>query len=151
MPMTMTFRGGQPLEKLSWEIEQATRIHAADTLLILNQQKSRILERTALGRDINGGAFQGYSTRGPYYYYPFKAERQGKLDLRLSLFQYSQMSLFGRESNAQTSFGKYQAGRDSASISRFAKKTGGTKVGGGIKYASYAGFKSSLGPSPCAK
>ena len=147
----VTFAGGQPLEKLTWELERQTQITAADTLFVLNEQKSRMLQRTGLGRDIDGRPFAGYSTRGPYYYYPYKAERQAKLDLRFSLGA-SQLNLFTSNKVNEINFSNFQRGRLNARLTRFAKKTGGVRTRTGIKYASYAAFKGGsvvdlMGPS----
>src|SRR5271165_6554133 len=119
MSLSISFEG-TPVDKLTMDIARATQIQEADTLLILNQQKTRILERTARGLDINGGQFAGYSTKGPYYYYPYgRQSRQGLLGLTLTAF--------GRP----MTMGKYEVGRRSAALTRFAKKTGGAREGNG--------------------
>jgi hypothetical protein len=41
-----------------------------DLLYAGERQRTRILDRTAAGRDVNGHPFRGYSTKGPYYYNP---------------------------------------------------------------------------------
>lgn len=58
--------------------EQAVRKAAArwmpnesDLLYAGHRQRARILERTARGVDVNESPFAPYSTKRPYYYYPF--------------------------------------------------------------------------------
>lgn len=68
MPLTVTW-GGRSLDQVALDVERAA-LTETDMLYILNRQKSRILERTQRGVDINGNAFAPYSTKGPYYYYP---------------------------------------------------------------------------------
>lgn len=64
--------------------QKAIQVTAADAALVVNRQKTRILERTARGLDVEGRAFAPYSRKGPYYHYPTKAggssftERQKK-------------------------------------------------------------------------
>jgi hypothetical protein len=42
----------------------------ADLLYAIERQKSRILQRTERGVDVEERPFAPYSTKGPYYYYP---------------------------------------------------------------------------------
>ncbi len=67
--------GGQPMEVLIGGLDRETQVREPDILYALNRQKTRILERTARGVDINGQAFVPYSSKGPYYYYPGKASK----------------------------------------------------------------------------
>jgi phage gpG-like protein len=71
MPLTISV----DTKKLAADIEGVVQITSQDVLYALNRQKARILDRTARGVDINGQAFEPYSTKGPYYYYPAKAGR----------------------------------------------------------------------------
>lgn len=110
VPLTITF-GGQPLEVLADKIERAN-VDVTDLRYALERQRSRILERTRRGVDLNGSTFAPYSTKGPYYYYP---SRLGSAKSR------------------------------SAAAARLGRKIGGTRTRLGIKFASYAAFKASLG------
>lgn len=112
MPVTVTYNG-QGLDTLAAMLEKGFEIQSSDILYVLNNEKTRILDRTARGVDLFNRAFAPYSTKGPYYYYPGKSSR----------------TALGRR----------------ASASRFARKVGGTRTKVGIKFASYAAFKSSLG------
>lgn len=75
MPLSISF-GGQPLSIVADKIEKAG-VTSADILYGLNRQKTRMLERTARGVDLNGSAFTPYSQRGPYYYYPNRGATPG--------------------------------------------------------------------------
>lgn len=61
--------GGQPVEILAKNIEKSG-VRSSDIRYALERQKTRILERTARGVDINEAAFKPYSEKGPFYYYP---------------------------------------------------------------------------------
>ena len=111
MPLSISF-GGQSLSVIADKIEAAA-LTQADILYGLKRQKARILDRTARGVDLNGGAFAPYSTKGPYYYYPNKGAKPGQRR---------------------------------ASAAAFGKKIGaGTRTRLGLKFASYAAFKASMG------
>lgn len=109
--MPVTFQFGKASEFVA-NFKAAASITVGDVLYALNRQKSRILDRTMKGVDVNGAGFAPYSTNGPYYYYPGKASKNR-----------------------------------SGAAGRFAKKVGGTKTRLGVKFASYAAFKASLGRS----
>jgi len=121
MPIIFSF-GNQPVSALTNQLDKAGRVTAADMLYALNRQKTRILDRTAHGQDINGSAFAPYSTKGPYYYYPGAA---------------------GRSRMFRIAFQKQRGG----AARRFAKKVGAQRTRLGVKFASYAAFKQSLGRS----
>ena len=111
-----------------------------DALYAAQRQRTRILERTERGVDVNGAAFAPYSENGPYYYYPNP----------------------GRRSVGPIGKGQYEK-KQKAAVRRLLKITtdvsttraeylGGTSVGGvptksglGIRFESYADFKRSLG------
>lgn len=128
--LTIRFSGGKNLQQVAWEIERLGDLTEAQHLFAINRQKERILLRTSQGRDMNGSPFHPYSTKGPYYYYPSKVGRHSK------------QSAFGFRIKLEHTAAK-------ASASRFIKKVGsGTRTsGGGVKFASYAAFKASLGRS----
>lgn len=109
MPLEVRFSGRVP-EQFAKDYEKAATVTEADMLYVLNRQKSRILERTQRGVDINGSPFAPYSRRGPFYYYPGKAAKSR-----------------------------------SGAAGRFQRKVGGTRTRLGVKFASYADFKASLG------
>jgi hypothetical protein len=90
---------------------------AEDIYLALEQQKSRILARTARGVDVNEQEFTPYNDTRPYYFYP--AGPVGK------------------------NRSKEQLKRDKAAVTRFAKKVGGTPSRSrlGLKFPSYRAFK----------
>lgn len=118
-----TVKGNTDLMGLLNEINKASQPNVSDLLYAGQRQRSRILTRTEQGVDFEGRSFHPYSTTGPYYFYP----------------------------------GKNAKGRKAAK-NRFAKtigvaNKGVTKINGGsasrtrlgIKFSSYAAFKSALG------
>lgn len=115
MPLEVRFSGRTP-EQFAKDYEKAATVTEADMLYVLNRQKSRILDRTQNGLDINGTPFAPYSRRGPYYYYPGGAVGRKMAD-------------------------KSRKG----AASRFARKVGGVRTRVGVKFASYADFKASMG------
>lgn len=94
---------------------------ATDILFVMNRQKARILERTQRGVDINGQEFAPYNTTRPYYYYPNKSS-----------------TAKGGRSRSATRFTR-KLGID-AKIDYGIYKT---KIG--VRFNSYAAFKSALG------
>lgn len=64
-----TARGGDPA---SYIVQLAGQFfpNNGDMLYAAQRQKTRIVERTYRGVDVNGNPFEPYSTNGPYYYYP---------------------------------------------------------------------------------
>lgn len=111
MPISIKF-GGQSLDLLADKLEKAG-LTASDIRYGLERQKTRILDRTQRGVDMNGSAFKPYSTDGPYYYYPNRGATPSQRR---------------------------------ASAGRLGKKIGaGKRTRVGLKFASYAAFKSALG------
>lgn len=108
--------------------QKAIQITAADAALAVNRQKTRILERTAKGLDVEGRAFAPYSRKGPYYHYP--------------------------NGRAGSSFTDRQNKSAAARLFRALKPGGAPKWAGGIRktrtgkglvFDSYAAFKRWLG------
>jgi hypothetical protein len=117
MPFTWrASRGGTPDERVA-RIQVDVKPIASDLLTAGQFQRTRILERTALGVDVDGKPFAPYSNRGPYTYYPAggKAGAKG-------------LSVKTRRASAK----------------RFAKLTVSGVIapeGLGVRFASYAAFK----------
>lgn len=110
--------------------KQDVRITQADATYALQRQRTRILERTARGVDVDGTPFKPYSTKGPYYYYP----------------------------NGRVGSSKFTDRQNRAAASRLKRKLatgsvvadGGVKLtrsGKGLRFYSYAAFKRWLGRS----
>lgn len=113
--LTFVFTGDEPVEVVIRAIEEAGRVTVGDVLYALNRQKSRIIERTARGVDVEGNPFKPYSENGPYYWYPGKnAKNRGAARARAYRL----------------------LGGDGAGLRK-------TKLG--VKFASYGAFKRSLG------
>jgi hypothetical protein len=123
MPLSVSY-GGQPVELLARRIAHDGLLTVEDLLYALNRQKTRILERTARGVDVNESPFAPYSTHGPYYFYPVRFSKTYHI------------GAFTKQNRTR-----------GAAASRFAKKVGGSRTRLGVKYASYAAFKSALGRS----
>jgi len=107
---------------------KAIHVTAADAVSALNLQKTRILQRTARGVDVEGRAFRPYSTKGPYTYYP-NARAGGS-------------SFTERQSKAAAARLKRKL------AAKPTKGAGGmrlTRSGKGIVFDSYAAFKRWLG------
>ena len=110
-----------PIDRAVAALREAATPTEADLRWVGEQQKSRILDRTRRGLNVDGVPFTGYTTNGPYYYYPNKgwagvtvpAEKRGE------------------------------------SAARLRRKLGGagTRTPLGIKFANYGAFKWSLGRS----
>ena len=96
-----------------------------DIELIAEEQKTRIIQRTARGVDFEERAFQPYSTKGPYYWYP-----NGR-GTRTSGRQATIL-----QGKAKRFLAKLNAGRGTP--------IGEITPGGGIKFESYAAFKQAL-------
>jgi hypothetical protein len=114
------------------EIEALSTITVGDLLFVGQFFRSRILERTARGVDVNNAPFAGYSTRGPYYLYP-NADSAGSVRGRLA-------------PSDRGMLGDIQHARSTAAKNRFAK-TGknGTRTPYGIRYDSHAAAKAAHG------
>ena len=73
MPEAVTFTGpnGQdPVAHSRYVVNALSTPTVGDMLMIGQVYRSRIRQRTAAGISVDGQPFQGYSTRGPYYFYP---------------------------------------------------------------------------------
>jgi hypothetical protein len=115
----------------------------SDLLYAGKRQKTRILDRTAKGLDVNGAAFAPYNTTRPYYYYP------GNKGSRASIaFLKNKSAGYGMGVKELRTVLK----REVTARNRFFNKIGLKNVegvhktaGAGIYYPSYAAFKASLG------
>jgi len=137
MSITTSFRtasGGDPVEYIL-SLSQGILPTEGDCLYAAQRQRTRIVERTLQGVDVDGAPFEPYSTDGPYYYYP----------------------------NGRVGNSKFTAKQNKAAVKRLLRKLapvletrseyqgyeglGGvpTRSGQGIRFESYADFKASLG------
>jgi hypothetical protein len=118
--LVVTGGGGDPVQLLR-NVAKAAKPTAGDLLHAGNLLKTRIIDRTARGIDVNGQSFHPYSTKGPYYFYPF----------------------------GKTGSKNFTVKQKVSAATRLRAKIGGTKTrsGMGLKFASYAAFKSALGRS----
>lgn len=131
-----TFKGPSGKSPMEFILELAKDAlpTEGDAIYAAQRQRSRILERTANGVDVDGAPFEPYSTKGPYYYYPNKVGRnkasvkRNKAAVSRLLKRLAGVSEFREEQD-------------------IAGGSGGTKTRGGegIRFDSYADFKRSLG------
>lgn len=109
---------------------KAAQPTVGDLLYAGQRQRSRILERTAHGVDFEERTFHPYSTKGPFYFYPGKNAKN--------------------RSAAANRFGKkigLKGGLRSGKVARIRFFATATRTKLGIKFSSYAAFKSFLGRS----
>lgn len=137
MPSSATFKtasGGEPAEYILM-LARGAQPTAGDALYAAQRQRTRILERTLRGVDVEGRPFEPYSQDGPYYYYP----------------------------NGRVGSSKFTNQQNKSAVRRLLKRTAGvtairseygghegvggtkTRTGLGIKFESYADFKASIG------
>jgi hypothetical protein len=131
MAATASFTGpnGQDARAaMEWGVRTATTPTTGDLLYSGQVFRSRIRERTFRGVDVNGVPFTGYSTKGPYYFYPNR--EVGDTGKRAGTRNHTQAQV--------------RAARATAAKGRQAK-VGGVRTPYGIKYASYAAAKSGHG------
>ena len=138
-----TSSGGDPVQYIV-ALAGSVKPTLGDVLYAAQRQRTRIVDRTYRGVDVNGNAFEPYDTTRPYYYYPNGAvgrtpgdARRNKAAVRRILKRTTEVSGYkwehlmntGRESEAEKS------------------SVGGTKTrsGQGIRFESYADFKESIG------
>lgn len=133
-----TSTGGDPVVLMA-DLTSRMLPDEQDIALALENQRTRILERTAQGLDAEGKPFAPYSDRGPFYYYP--STQRGRS------FRPSQKVL-GKIWDGKSTFGREYFKVLRASAKRMAAKIGfeGQQTpGGGLKFASYKEFKDSIG------
>lgn len=142
-----------PQRDLNWGIRRvrdSVQPTPADLTYIGNRQKTRILDRTARGLDVDGRRFTGYTTNGPYYWYPGPRTRTvniGGQDRELSRGGLAQMYWFARRYGSSVAWARSAYASIRASAGRTWRRLGraGTRTNLGIKFANYGAFKWSLG------
>lgn len=113
--------GGDPVHYVL-DLTGALEVRASDLRYAAERQRSRILERTAKGLDVDDKPFAPYSTAGPYYHYPARGPARGKA---------AAARLFRQITRNQPK----------------SETTNTWRTGTGLRFASYADFKRSLGRS----
>lgn len=118
--------GDQVMEAFS-DLEKATTVTIGDLLYAGQRQRTRILQRTARGVDVNETAFHPYSLKGPIYYYPGKNNKSRKAAVnRVS-------KKIGISGNSKTL-------RVAGARGQYVQKT---RLG--LKFSSYAALKAAFG------
>jgi hypothetical protein len=129
-----TASGGDPAEYII-RLANGAKPTEGDALYAAQRQKTRMVERTLRGVDVNERAFEPYSTNGPVYYYPLG--RVGRTKATAKQKKAAVRGLLKRTAGVtaiRSEYGGYMG-------------VGGVKTrsGTGIRYESYADFKASLG------
>lgn len=119
-----TANGSNSLLGLIDAIDRNAVPTVGDLMYAGQRQRTRILDRTARGVDVDEQSFAPYSTNGPYYYYPSKNSK-------------NRHAAAGRIANKLGIKKKVTPAQKRAGI------VGRTRLG--IKFANYAAFKASLG------
>jgi hypothetical protein len=110
--------GGKDPQRFILDLAGKAKPTEGDAMYAAQRQRTRILERTARGVDVDEQPFAEYSKNGPYYYYP----------------------------NGRVGNKKFAQEKNNAAAKRLQKKLGKGKVTpNGIRFESYADFKASLG------
>ncbi|HXJ41099.1 MAG TPA: hypothetical protein VNH18_17585 [Bryobacteraceae bacterium] len=121
-----------PIDVITKFEDALTKPTAAAFLFAGERQKSRILDRTQRGLDVDGNAFAPYKATGPYYWYPAQGlkSRTGARNRRFAGVQ--------RVANEAYAKGDWKKGGvgDSAGSAK--------KTGVGIKFASYGAAKAGI-------
>ena len=127
--------GGSPTEFILNVARDAVPTEG-DALYAGQRQRTRILERTVRGVDVDGNPFEPYSENGPYYYFPNGRTGRTKAEIKRNKAAVSRLLRRMADTNDRA----YSVGVD-------LNGTGGSKTRGGqgIKFASYGDFKRSLG------
>lgn len=107
-----------------------------DVLYAVERQKTRILERTLSGVDVDGAPFAPYSTNGPYYYYPNGRVGKNKFESRTNKSAVNRLL---------RKLGETISRKEAVGITNPGSGGAKTRNGEGIRFDSYADFKSSLG------
>jgi hypothetical protein len=122
----------------------AVRPTEGDVLYAAQRQRSRIIERTLRGVDVDGSPFEPYSTAGPYYYYP---QGPGHGFTGPMTRDQSKRHLQARKGAVRRLL--HITGDVTANRSEYMgyEGIGGVKTrsGVGIRFESYADFKASIG------
>ena len=100
-----------------------------DVLYAGQRQRTRILERTAKGIDVDESPFAPYSDKGPYYYYPNGSVGNSR---------FSDKQMKSAAKRLYSKLGKGKPGDGKMTL---------TRSGKGLRFESYAAFKSWMGRS----
>lgn len=142
---TLTTPSGGSVERFILDLQHVVSPTEGDAIYSAQRQRTRILDRTARGIDVDGTPFAPYSTNGPYYYYPngrvgnakFGAKQnKAAADRLIKKLGNSPRSTVMSAPKIGSLFGIDYAGEDIG----YQK----TRDGQGIKFASYAAFKAAL-------
>jgi hypothetical protein len=121
--------GGDPSEFIL-RVARDAQVTEGHVIYAAQRQRTRILERTLNGVDVDGNPFEPYSTNGPYYYYP--NGRVGNKKTGMKANKAAAKRIITRIGVIESHTGK----QINASL---------TKSSQGVKFESYAAFKAAIG------
>ncbi|MFN3323420.1 MAG: hypothetical protein ACK5AZ_07990 [Bryobacteraceae bacterium] len=125
-------RGGDPVERIL-KIRKAIKPTEGDLLYAGQRQRTRILDRTARGVDVDEHPFKPYSEKGPFYYYP---------NGRVGNSRFTDKQL---KDAARRLFRKLTPGLTRKERAKGVEGIRLTRTGRGLVFDSYAAFKKWLG------
>ena len=133
--------GGAEPQKFILDLAKGAVPSEGDALYAAQRQRTRIIERTLAGRDVDGAAFEPYSTDGPYYYYPNGRVGKNKIESHKNR---AAVNRFLKKLNKASDIRSVFESLDDEPYTHSGRKT---RNGEGIRFDSYADFKKSLGRS----
>jgi hypothetical protein len=133
-----TSRGGDPVAHIKL-LKKAVEITAEDLLYAGQRQRSRIVERTRAGVDVDKRPFHRYSTGKPYYYNPTGSQKGRSWESRQAAVTRIMRKIGGTAKGGKTPWIVRSAGGKVVAEVRGAGDT--------IRFRDYATFKRWLGRS----
>ena len=138
-----TKSGKDPAEAVM-KIRKALVVTEGDLLYAGQRQRTRILDRTGRGVDVNGQAFAPYSQKGPFYYYPNGRTGNSRFSEKQNKAAASRLfrKLTGKGAGGHRAF---SAGGKGSKVPSKHGEAWVTRSGRGLGFSSYAAFKRWLG------
>lgn len=129
--VTFTYgkKKGSETDAVFANMENAARPTVGDLLYVGQRQRSRILERTARGLDMDERPFAPYSRKGPIYYYPGKNAKNRRAAVN------SVAKQIGMKGNNPKTF-TAKGWKEAHTVQK-------TRLG--LKFSSYAALKAAFG------
>jgi hypothetical protein len=140
---------GDQVPELFSKLQKVSQPTVGDLLFVGQRQRSRMLQRTSKGIDVNGRAFVSYSLNRPVYYYP-GVNRDNKSSAGPKTMEQTK-AVKGRErsvnriANLIGLKGRNSRPVDARSTNKSAQKQYVQRTAKGLKFSSYAAFKAAFG------
>jgi hypothetical protein len=140
-----TSSGADPAQVIE-RLKQKLRPDSQSVMYAMEMQRTRILERTQNGLDVDGRPFAPYSTKGPYYYYPNGRVGNSKFSTKQTKASVQRLyRKIGQIEGEYTSLPAHILAKIPGVSEHGDTGAKKTKNGLGIKFNSYAAFKAALG------